>query len=219
LAHKYPGRLKCHECRQLHFTNILTDIINKEEKEKYKEFALRDTYIVTDTDDDSSINDIEEEKKRYEKTYYRAGDSILLPPGNLSLKMYFYQAYDNFLCKANIKDTMTIEKRHYISLVNLCAYEGSADWGSRYGHSKLRFADYLKSVVGCSLAEFLTKPESNNNFKKLKKCPWCKIFFVGRPNRKFCSLDCKDDYHNWQHSRTGYAKEAVRKHRAKNNPA
>ncbi len=72
--------------------------------------------------------------------------------------------------------------------------------------------------------DFLAFYETENH-KRLHQCPglvkrtghWtmCQRYFMGRANKRYCGPDCKDNYHNRRHLVSGYAREAMRKHRSK----
>ena len=63
---------------------------------------------------------------------------------------------------------------------------------SHYSKSREAIQDQLDTIVGYSLTEFLL----NNDRRKLKKCPYCQIYFIAKDTkRKLCySNECKKRY-------------------------
>ena len=76
--------------------------------------------------------------------------------------------------------------------------------------------------TACDFLDFY----NNENHKRLHQCQGvrkegkglyqpCQRYFVGRPDKKYCDEDCKDNYWSKHRKVSGKGREAVRRHRAK----
>ena len=77
-----------------------------------------------------------------------------------------------------------------------------------------RFADFLCSLVGFSLSEFLL----NEDRRKLKECECCHRYTVAKKaakegQRKFCSESCKDQYWREDRKEKKYSTKYMRRYR------
>jgi hypothetical protein len=155
---KNASSLKCYECRQLHFINILLEII---EGKNYID-------MIYDTIDEKNykIN------KESLGNKLQIGDKI---GKGFSLGNYFDKAYKYMGTKVVVNDNGKLEKVDFLDSKGLS-----------------NFNEFLVSIVGFSLAEFLLKKDR----RKLKKCPFCNKFYIADDIRqKKCkSDDCKKAY-------------------------
>jgi len=79
---------------------------------------------------------------------------------------------------------------------------------------EMKHPDVVSPAAILAARDFLDFYQTENH-KRLHRCQWCRQYFIDRPNKKYCGPDCKDNYWNRQHSVSGYSREDMRKHRAK----
>jgi len=178
---KGDKRLKCHECRQLHFISILSDITDGKH---YETMIPKKSTITIDKEDIKIHNG--------SLFPYKIGDKIELPSDNqLTFETYVEKAYDCVSMEANVTNSGELEIKPFVSLRNLTNVVPPP----RYPF--IKFPDYLISLLGYSLAEFLLGKDRQGipNRKRLKKCPVCENFFEGRLNQIYCSKKCNNKAH------------------------
>ena len=106
------------------------------------------------------------------------GDKVRVPGGGGLENLYLSPAYDCIKTVAHITDDGELKKSDFVRLSNLIHEENSIY------PIEIRFAYYLNSLVGYSLAEFLL----HNDLRKLKRCPICNKFYVAkRINQIYCT--------------------------------
>ena len=79
----------------------------------------------------------------------------------------------------------------------------------KYWEDEIRLYDIVLGLICHNLLHFMAV----SDIDKLKKCDNCHIFFLAnRANQKYCTTQCKNNYHNKQKSREEI-RQAVQKHR------
>ncbi|MDY6987956.1 MAG: hypothetical protein SWQ30_07845 [Thermodesulfobacteriota bacterium] len=184
-------RLKCFECVQLRFIDVLSDIVEG------KEYLDLMGSIVVDDKWQSLL--------RSWGHSYRIGERVRTT-GNL----------ERMLTEASHCVSMELElgnngpeKRFYVNTTDL--FKGKALADTEEVDFRFVFVDFMSGIAGYSLAEFLTK----NDRRKLKRCKECGVFFKSKTTRKadFCSDPCRWNWHNRTRIESGEAREYKRKRR------
>lgn len=181
-------RLKCIECEQLAFVNILSEIaLGKSYWDTVRQHALTQAEI----DQGIWISKTTILKPGMEIPDTQHGD----------LYWMMQNAYSCILCRASMKGDDIIEKSYCLSVEKHFFIHG----GEQYIDLRHKFNDFIRSVVGYSLAEFLI----NNDRRKLKKCEECNLFFISKTVRqsKYCSDKCRLAHHNRKYILSGKARE------------
>jgi hypothetical protein len=110
-------------------------------------------------------------------------DDIL--PGTFE-KLYFRSAYESIITEAYLNRAGKLRRRSYFSIQELVAPMSGKPEKDLFDVGT-RFADFLCSLVGYSLSEFLL--ENEKNILKVRRCQECREFYVSKTVRdqKFCS--------------------------------
>lgn len=180
-------RLKCVECEQIAFVNMLSEIASGK--------PYRDTmrkHVLTQKDIDQGI---------------WISKEITLEPGmEVPIALYgdlFWMIQNAYSCVQDRASLIgdIIEKSCYISAEKYLLIN------ERESYEDLRdkFNDFIRSIIGYSLVEFLI----NNDRRKLKRCKDCNLFFISKTVResKYCSDKCRLAHHNREYILSGKARE------------
>jgi hypothetical protein len=169
-------RLKCHECRQLFFRGMLMDFVSDKD---FFELDLKnlDNYPFATLFD----------KEWVDENFPDAKSVIVLHSADpKSFDHYVSTAYDCVEIRAHATKRHVVKEESF-SLSNL--FDDKLSIYPLF----TRFNDYLISVVGYSLVEFLRK----NDYRKLKHCSYCNNFFIAKSinrNTRCYSKDCEKVY-------------------------
>jgi len=182
---KGDERLKCHECRQLHFISILSDIASG----KHYETMIPKKSTITIDKEGTEIY-----KHNGLPFPHKIGNNVELPTDNqLTFETYIEKAYDCVGMEIGITNKGELESRPFVSLRNL------TDVVPPPRYPFIKFSDYLISLVGYSLTKFLLGKDKQGrpNRIRLKRCPGCPKFFkADRLDKEYCSKECYSKHYH-----------------------
>ncbi len=194
---EYGGdkRLKCIECRQLFFRDLLFQLANGENFR-----GLKYPNVI----DEKQYKAWQRYHKKFRgKTKVKIGDRTT---GGFGFKSYIDQAFDCVGQKIHLSDNGQLEKTTFIEWKNLFGVFSSYPLNTR-------FNDFITSLVGFSLTDFLL----NNEREKLKICLKCKNFFIASKNDlriKYCP-ECSPKSKKTLKERAEYQREYRKKKKQK----
>jgi hypothetical protein len=151
-------QLKCYECNQLQFINVLSSLVRGDYEKLNKLYR--------------ELLDSRKDSLKINRTYHH-NNAIYLRNNLLN------RAYKSIMPKLNISDTGELEKSYILTDVGLI--------GSHYDIES-RFNSYLNSLLGFSLSEFIINKDlrklklcqrcniffiAKKKDKRIKYCPTC----------------------------------------------